>query len=64
MQDIGLKTPLDFITRDHAEAFMGMSRDTLIRLQNKGCLVPYRVGRQVFYKIGDINALIKQGCAI
>lgn len=57
-----MTTPLDYISREDAMRFLNVGRDFLIDLQGKGVLQWYVLGsRKVYYKISDINNLIKKG---
>lgn len=39
--------------------FLGVKGDWLIEQQQKGMLPFYKVGRKVFYKISEVNAMIR-----
>lgn len=54
-------TPLDYVSRKDAMELLDVRRDWLIELQESGVLQWYVVGRKVYYKISDLNNLIKKG---
>lgn len=52
---------IEFVPRSHAMELLDVRKDFLLNLQKEGLLPWYVVGKKVFYKISDINNLIRKG---
>lgn len=46
-----------YLSVDQATQLLGVTKPTLWRWKKSGILVPSQVGRQIFYRLSDINKL-------
>ena len=50
-----------YLSNDEVAAKLGVSLNTLWRWGRDGYLKPFKVGKRVFYKSSDVEALMQQG---
>lgn len=50
----------NFVNRQEVKKMLNISSDTtVIEMEKRGQLQPYRIGRRVLYKVGDIEGIMK-----
>lgn len=50
-----------YLSNDEVAAKLGVSKNTLWRWGRDGYLKPFKVGKKLFYKSSDVEALMHQG---
>ena len=50
-----------YLSNDEVAAKLGVSKNTLWRWGRDGYLKPFKVGKKLFYKSSDVEALMQQG---
>lgn len=50
-----------YLSNDEVAAKLGVSLNTLWRWGRDGYLKPFKVGKRVFYRSSDVEALLQQG---
>lgn len=54
-------TEFEYVSRKDAMGLLDVRRDFLIERQSSGELPWYMVGKKVYYRISDLNALVRRG---